>query len=128
MGFRLLPNGLRHFVARLIKTIYYEFFFLSRRFSRLLISSRGQLNSCSEGGPLSSRCDQVTDTEANLLANTRLIAPIRVGWGPNVEAMMRVEGRPRHMLVSTARLRSSEMTDQARTIGPPTITAWGAKP
>src|SRR6266542_2016562 len=73
-------------------------------------------------------CDQVTDTEANLLANTRLIAPIRVGWGPNVEAMMRVEGRPRHMLVSTARLRSSEMTDQARTIGPPTITAWGAKP
>src|SRR6185436_20624868 len=70
----------------------------------------------------------VTETDANLLAKTRLNAPIKVGSGPSVEAMIRVEGRPRQIVVSTLLRMSVSITGQARTIGPPTITACGARP
>ena len=43
----------------------------------------------------------MTETEANLLARTRLRAPIKVGSGPSVEAMMRVDGKPRQIVAST---------------------------
>lgn len=36
--------------------------------------------------------------EANLLASTRLSAPIKVGCAPRVDPMMVVEGNPRQML------------------------------
>src|ERR1051326_7789762 len=65
----------------------------------------------------------VTDTDANLLARTRLRAPMRVGSGPSVDAMIRVVGSPRQMVASTVVRISAEMTGHARTIGPPTITA-----
>jgi hypothetical protein len=52
----------------------------------------------------------VTETEANLLASTRLKAPINVGSGPSVDAMMRVEGKPRQMVASTLVLMSSAIT------------------
>jgi hypothetical protein len=71
---------------------------------------------------------QVTETDANLLANTRLSAPLNVGCGPSVEAMMGVAGRLRQIVPFTAFLISSEISGQARTIGPPTITASGARP
>ena len=43
----------------------------------------------------------VTETDANLLARTRLRAPISVGSGPRVDAMMRVDGKPRQIVAST---------------------------
>ena len=70
----------------------------------------------------------VNDTEANLLASTRLRAPINVGSDPRVEAMIGVAGKPRQMEASTVVLISSEMMGHDRTIGPPTITASGASP
>ena len=71
---------------------------------------------------------QATAAEANLLANTKLSAPIKVGWLPRVDTMIGVEGKPRQTLESTEALISAAITGQARTIGPPTITASGASP
>ena len=50
------------------------------------------------------------ETEANLLAKTRLKAPIRVGSGPSVDAIIRVEGKPRQIVASTVVLMSSAIT------------------
>ena len=69
-----------------------------------------------------------TGADANLLASTRLKAPIRVGSDPSVESKIGVEGKPRQMLLSTDALSSSTISGHTRAIGPPTITASGAKP
>src|SRR6266404_9895044 len=65
---------------------------------------------------------------ANLLARTRLRAPIKVGSLPSVEGRIRAEGRPRRTLCSMVRVRASSTNGQARAISPPTTTASGLKP
>jgi hypothetical protein len=45
--------------------------------------------------------------EANLLARTRLNAPISLGFAPRVETIILADGKPRQMLFSSTALLSS---------------------
>src|SRR5439155_10431074 len=71
---------------------------------------------------------QAATAPANLLASTRLNAPIKVGSPFNVERRIRADGNPRRTLRSIFSVRAPSINDQARVIAPPTITASGLKP
>ena len=100
--------------------------FLDRNEGNILLAARSEV--ASSLPTAASFLGYATGAEANLLANTRLRAPIKVGSGPRVESRIGVEGNPRQMLESTDALRSSTMIGHTRTIGPPTMTASGARP
>src|SRR5262252_2939135 len=72
---------------------------------------------------------QAEAATVNFPASTKLIAPIKRGSSPSVEAITRADMRPRQILFSlTALVNSSAMSGQAREISPPTITASGLRP
>src|SRR2546430_3977529 len=82
------------------------------------------------GNPLEelNRSQAAKAEAANLLAKTRLSAPIRVGLVPSVEGRIRADGNPRRTLCSMVCFSAASTNDQARTISPPTTTASGLKP
>src|SRR6266852_7286749 len=80
-------------------------------------------------GLLSRQKNQAANAEAaNLLARTRLKAPINVGSFPRVDGSIRAEGRPRRTLCSMVCFSASSTSDQALAISPPTTTASGLQP
>src|SRR6266508_5936622 len=71
---------------------------------------------------------QAANPAANLLASTRLSAPLKVGFSPNVEGKILAVGSSRRTLWSMASVNAPSTSSQARAISPLTTTASGLKP